>query len=427
MNAIAAADIRPRAIIREKFAAQVVFAWALLTLAVDLKVALFLRIHWVATAIALVLLYPYLSRVRWWVKFPARTPVVVFLLAVLIPALYGTEPVTSLGATAKLALILVAGTSLFVARRSLAHSAFQALPIIVYVNLALVVGGLLGLDSAGIMATGRWGTLVNYPGSLWRVAISVWIFAAYFVIKKHSIAHLALLAASTLLVFMDGSRTGLLLILLGCVFLVYLLAAETVNLKRGLYIAAAGVAVLALIMSYSGFFSFQGGSQEEGGVGRMREMATNLEEGGVEAGLAESDIVRYQMLADAVIAIREHPIWGTGTETTISDTVVGPMPIHMTYLQVWADLGIFGLVAFTWMVWSWIVWLPSAFRRIRALPDVADRALYYNAIFLLLMFGVMCIFHPLSTEWTEWILFVIPYALLWEIVRPSCPPNKSHA
>jgi len=82
-------------------------------------------------------------------------------------------------------------------------------------------------------------------------------------------------------------------------------------------------------------------------------------------------------------------------------------------------MGLLGLTSFVWLMWGWIAWVPMVLRRIRSLSDPAQRALYYNALFMLFFYGLAAFFHPLSTEWSEWIVFVIPYALIWEVTRPQ--------
>ncbi len=131
------------------------------------------------------------------------------------------------------------------------------------------------------------------------------------------------------------------------------------------------------------------------------------------------------MLLDVVEAIRDHPLLGTGIGTTKSDTIDGTMIIHMTYLEVWADLGLLGFAAYIWLMLSWIPLVPTVLRRVRVLSDPARRALYYNALFLLFVYGVSGFLHPISTEWSEWIVFIIPYALVWEIARSKdiLPPK----
>jgi O-antigen ligase len=109
-------------------------------------------------------------------------------------------------------------------------------------------------------------------------------------------------------------------------------------------------------------------------------------------------------------------VMGTGFLSTRTETPAGPMVVHNTYLQVWADLGLLGVVSYVWLVFGWMAWLPKALRRIRALSDDQQRAIYYNAIFLLFVFDLTGFLHPLSTEWAQWIPFLVPYSLLWHLV-----------
>jgi O-antigen ligase len=123
------------------------------------------------------------------------------------------------------------------------------------------------------------------------------------------------------------------------------------------------------------------------------------------------------MLQTAINAIDDHPLLGTGINTTTTDTSIGPMVVHNTYLQVWADLGMIGLLSYLWIVSGWIFWFPRVLSKIRTLTNIKEQALYYNAIFILCFFAISGLFHPLSTEWSEWIVYIVPYALFWEILR----------
>lgn len=382
----------------------------------DLKVSLFLRVHWVLSVLAVILVLPYLSRVKWRVKFPARKPVWLLIMAISIPVLYGAPIGYSLAVICKLMAILLGGLAIFAGCSSLAHWAFRGFVIAVWLNTALLLGGFWGLGSAEMMMKDRWGTILNYPGELWRVAITVWVYAAYLLVKRRSLVALTLLASSTLLVYIDGTRTGIILLFAGALYLVFVLAAEAGQLRRAVVVGATGLCIFVGVVAYSGVLSSEAGSEGRGAAGRLSELAGSFEVSGVE-GLGAADVVRYQMWWDVQDAIRAHPVWGTGFETTISETVVGSMSVHMTYLQVWADLGILGFAAYVWLVLGWVPWIPAVMRRVRALPDPAQRAIYYNALFLLIAYAVIGVFHPVSTEWTEWILFMIPYALIWQIAR----------
>jgi hypothetical protein len=410
---------------QQKWAGRVAAAWATIMLATELKVSL-PYVHWVVSGLAIVVTLPYLRNFYRNAKFPARTPAWLLVVAVCIPVLYGARFGYSLAEAVKLGIILVGGISVFVARPYLAHCAFRGFLIAVCVNLVLFLGGYFGLGWAEEMGLNRWGTVLCWPGSLWRVASSVWVYAAYLVIKRRSLTWLGVLAGATLLVYFDGSRTALLLLLVGALYLVLVLAAEAGHLGRAILVGVMGIGLVVIGIAYSGVLSEKTNAAEGGAVGRAGEVVASLEASGVE-GVGATDLVRYQMLQDVTEEIRAHPILGTGIESTVADTVLGPMSTHMSYLQVWADLGVLGVLAYVWLMWGWVVWVPRALKSVRKMPDPYWRAIHYNALYLLLLYSFAALFHPLSTEWSEWIIFIVPYALVCNLVRPSSASSLSSA
>ncbi|GEM84439.1 hypothetical protein MHY01S_26050 [Meiothermus hypogaeus NBRC 106114] len=129
----------------------------------------------------------------------------------------------------------------------------------------------------------------------------------------------------------------------------------------------------------------------------------------------EADHTRYEMLQAAQAQIRQNPLWGIGIGNTRVDTNEGLMVVHNAYLQVWADLGIMGLIAYVGLVLGWLIWLPSFFRCVHWRVDPIERGLYYNAVFMLFFYAFSGLFHPISTEWSEWISFILPYALFAQV------------
>ncbi len=295
---------------REVSAGRVATGWAVLMLATELKVSL-AYVHWIVSALALGVLWPYLVETRCAHKFPAQVPARLFVAAVCLPAIYGLGALYSLAEAGKLAVILLGATAIFVSRSRLALHAFRGFIIAVGMNFILLMGGYLGLGTAEEMAANRWGTLISWPGSLSRVAGSVWVYAAYLVVKRRSPSALVLLAASTFLVYVDGSRTVLLLLLLGAVFVVIVLAAEAGRLRRSLLrflvIATIGFGALLMVIQYSGVLSGETTVEDQGAIGRFRLLINTFEAAGVE-NLGSADVVRYQMLQDVLEAIRAHPI-----------------------------------------------------------------------------------------------------------------------
>jgi hypothetical protein len=411
---------------RAVWSGQVALVWGATMLATELKVSI-PYVHWIVSGLALAFTLPYLLSSPGQVRFPARTPAWLFIVAVCLPTLYGGKVVYSFAEAGKLAIILVGAISIFVARTDLAHYAFRGFVIVVCLNCVFLVGGLLGFASACEMALNRWGTILSWPGSLWRVALTVWVFAGYLLLKRRSVVALTLLSISTVLVFVDGTRTGLFLLFVAAMYLIFILAAEAGRFTRAAFVSAMGLGVVLAGLAYSGILSDEADGQGRGAVGRVNTLLSSIASEGLE-GLGAADVIRFQMLQDASDAIRAHPVLGTGIETTVTETIIGPMGIHMTYLQVWGDLGFLGLVAYIWLVWGWIAWVPRVLRRVQTLADPVHRAVYYNALYMLLFFALAGFFHPLSTEWSEWVIFIVAYALVWEVARSgeditSADPN----
>jgi O-antigen ligase len=398
---------------------RVAMIWSMVMLATDLR-SLIPYVQWAFTAAVAAIAVPYLIRHWRRVTFPGRVPAWLFVVAICIPVAYGAKVIYSFAEAVKLMVILIVALPLFLAHTNLALWAFRGFIANVWVNLALLAGGLLGMRSGGEMLMGRWGTMLSWPGGLWRVSITVWVFAAYLFVVKRSKLHLCLWLASTCLVYVDGTRTGILLLVAGVLYLIIILMLEPRRIKRSVAVTAAAAALLLAAAGYM----VAANSTDQGGLGRVSDLSSALQAGGL-GGLQAADVVRYQMLQDVVDAIQEHPVFGTGIQTTVSETIIGPMPIHMTYLQVWADMGVLGLIAYMWLVWGWLVWTPRVIRRIRSTADPVQRAVYYNALFVLIVYGFTGFLHPLSTEFSEWIIFIVPYALLWEVAHLPVLPNAT--
>jgi O-antigen ligase len=348
---------------------------------------------------------------------------VLFLFTVCVPVVYGAALTPALVGFGKLTAILLVGLPVLATRVRLAMSAFYGLLGAVWINFALLLIGMLaGGTAVGMMSPGRWGTILNFPGALWRLATTAWMYAIYLMIKRFSVRYFGLFLVSTILVFMDGARTALLMLCFGIVYLIAILGMEAGRFRKILVSGlASGIALCA-------FFAILGTSflQGEGALARISTTVMSVAASGSD-GLEVADYTRFTMLQTVLAAIRDHPVLGTGIGSTTIETPVGPMVVHMTYLQVWADLGLPGLFAYVWLVWGWLPWLPMAMRRIRALRDDQSRAIYYNAIFLLFVFGLAGLFHPLSTEWAQWLPFIVPYALLWHVLCLKPQTKEMHA
>ncbi|HET8712393.1 MAG TPA: hypothetical protein VFM23_01785 [Gemmatimonadales bacterium] len=401
----------------------VVSAWTFLVLGADLKTAIHPNIHWLVTAVAVTCALPYLLRLRLPLRLvlPGLIPSCLLALAVLLAGIRSDTPLYAIAEAAKLAIILIVARGLFTSEPALAHHAVRGFVWAIGVNLALLLFGLLGAGTAAELGPSRWGTLLNYPGSLARLGFLGLCYAGYMVLVwKQPLRHLALLAACGMLIYFDGSRTALLVI---AVLVPYLLVIRLTEggprrFARLSRFATIGVACAAALLGFAGWRWLQAQTsvpEGTGAVARIAQFAVSVKLNGA-AGLALADPVRVRMIETGMDALRNASLIGHGVGTTQADTDFGLMVVHMTYLQIIGDLGVLGLMAYLWLVLGWVAWLPRAWRNIRRIESPSSRALYFNAIFLLAAFALSGLFHPLSTEWSEWIMFIVPSALFWEIV-----------
>jgi hypothetical protein len=219
------------------------------------------------------------------------------------------------------------------------------------------------------------------------------------------------LAASLLLLILDGSRTAyVILIAFGVALLGALVRNTAAAARRGRLLAVAvriGV-MAALLIAVPALLNIFFESGDAGFFQRGWEMAQAI--GGAQNGRLQSvDRTRSDMIQDVLIAIRDHPVLGTGMGRTTSLVANGPMVVHIAYLQVWADLGILGFLSFTALTIGSIPVLWIRYRA-RAAADPERRILFYNGIFLLVAWALAGFLHPISTEVSEWIMFLLGYS-----------------
>lgn len=388
-----------------------VSAWTFLLVAADLKSVINGHIHWAISLLLALILLPIMARSSLRIDPITATSGLLLAISIIVSDFLG-NPVYGLIESIKLLVIVIGGLTLFrIGENALAG--FRGIVMSVYVNMVLLVLGLLVSPFfASKMAAGRWGTVLAHPGSLWRVGIAAFIYSAYRLCETRiSVRSVILFISSTACVILDGTRTGILLLGFGCFYLLLVFLLER-RIKRVLIIIFLVLSfglfgILALQFGEWGSPTLQGTS-EQNGVQRVLAFISAT----THSGLSASDPIRFQMIQDAIQGIEQHPLVGSGIGTTKAETPTGPMVVHMSYLQVWADLGVFGFIAYLTIVIGWVYTLPRGLLQIRGSSSVEYKALFYNSIFVLLAFAVTGLFHPLSTEWSEWTPFLIAYAFI---------------
>jgi len=395
-----------------------VWGWAILLVQADLKITLTPYIHWIATGAFLLLALPALARLHYSWGGPLRVASAGLVVATLLSAIGSQDPTYGMGQAAKLAVLLLGGGALFVGHPHLARTALRAFIGAVHLNAVALLAGFAGVDAiASEMGPGRWGTIFNYPGSLWRCGALILVYSLYlaFGAPAERWRCVPLLAESLLLIGADGSRTALLLMPLALGTVVWAKATEpgsSPRLRKALVAVTAAAAIGAAgVIGWAGRAA--AGGETDGGLARVGLLFLYVSQYGLD-GFSGADATRVAMVVDSLDAIAEHPILGSGIGTTTSGTDVGPMPVHMTYLQVWADLGLLGLVSILVLMLAPIMLARRVLKRVRKLPAPVERALQYNAAFLVALYAFSALMHPLSTEWSEWLLYLVPLGILVE-------------
>ena len=402
--------------------------WVAFVSAADLKLSVHF-IHWYFTAVVLMLLSTGILRARY--SAPVKFTMLgggLLVLSIAIVAPTTSDLVYQLEEAAKLGIMLLVVAPVLLARADTSRGLRLGAEFALAVNGALVIAGALGVGGIlDLRAAGRYGTFLNGPGSLWRVGIMVLVPSALNLLLGRSFFWpLAMFTGSVAVLVFDGSRTAGLAILAAVGFVIYFIMKE---MRRSRFasrrllwrVASLGIVLLAGVA----WRPVQEAYVQNVSFGeRLSSIFDAAESNGV-AGVEAEDRVRVDMLDESVAAIVEHPLIGTGMGTTAIVTVAGPMVVHNAYLQAWADIGILGVASLVFLTIGILLGPWARLSRV-ALPDVGDRISFYNGVYLLTCWAFSGLLHPLSTEISEWVMFIVGLAgLQVAFFRPSRPAQPA--
>ncbi|EDL65258.1 hypothetical protein BSG1_11791 [Bacillus sp. SG-1] len=392
----------------------IVFIWSFLVISADLKSTIHPYIHWIVTAFLLVPLM-FLQFIKHpIIQLKGTLFYLLFVLSLLISG-FGTESIFyTLEQTAKLTIILIIALSFFNTFPKYSRYAFLAFIVSAYINLSLLLMGKYGgLPFAELMTgDGRWGNVLNFPGSLTKVGVIPLVYALYClaVIRPFAFKYIIMTGVCISVILLDGSRTGTFMLVLACLFILFILLLEK-NIggmlrKHPVLIIFTVFSVGTLLYGFltERIFSFNLVDS------RLFLTVRNVFSEGIVEGFRESDPYRYQMTQEALEKVLKNPLIGSGLGTNQVDSIV----IHNTYLQVWADTGWIGLTGYCLFISFWILYVRRFFVTLSETRDPRRRGEYYCSLFILIYFIVNGFFHPLSTEWSEWILFIVSFSLFFE-------------
>lgn len=378
-----------------------------LALAADLKVTMFPYIHWIAWFI---LLFPYMIRdflKKGIVMSPMFGIATLILMLGMVGSFLNGANLENLIQIIKIFLIFMTLYYVMYYVRLEWNVLNVALNSALIVNAILLVVGILGnANLASLMTSdGRWGTILAYPGSLVKVGTYGFYFnimALLLLEKKKKIKPLFMLILSIFIIYMDGSRTGMLLIFitLPVILLFYCL----INYKNKF---KSVVIPIFILFTFLGSMIMVLPMLLKSRIGNS--ILNLLNSNSISQGLDTIDPARFMMFKSAIEKIHNNPYVGTGAFTTVGIYSDGSnMVVHNTYLQIWGDFGLFGLLGIILLLFGWLVLLPKILKQVQINGNMRGKILVSSSVLMLLYYIGNGLFHPYSTELAEWILFIIP-------------------
>ena len=374
--------------------------------------------EWWVTALFVVLALPFAPKIMWSRLRYTITWGTLLSLGIALVAFNATNPAYQLVEAAKIAVILLVVLPLLCGSNQMARATAIGAQLACYLNTVLLIFALCGFSWAGGMqALDRYGTVLNPPGSLWRIGLMTLAIGPLSLVTKTSSRPRAILltvCSLTLLAF-DGSRTGSLILWMLGGFIVWVASVHPWA-NAGKPRRPAIIALLCMAIPLFAFVTMvigRGGMADIVQSLGMSRISEGLTSGQDASGLLEADRLRSQMWHDAIDRIESNPVIGKGMGTTVSgtaglqsgsDKVPATMTVHVSYLQVWADAGILAAVSYLMLL------VVGPFRSIKRMPRICASqiwAIKAGGIFLLAALALAGLFHPLSTELSEWVAFIV--------------------
>ena len=394
-----------------------IILFIVLALAADLKVTIFPYIHWIAW---LILILPLIINgiFKRGIKVSPMLGIVFLLIFIGMISSFFINTNLENGVQILKVFLIAVTIYYFIYYSDIGwKEANIAINIILIINVILLLLGILGLSvfSSLMTSDGRWGTFMAYPGSLVKIgAIGFYFnFMAFMVRKekKNKIIHFILLLSSLFVVYMDGSRTGMLVLLL--TFIVAYLFYFLINYRNKLKVII--IPIIAIVISIPIILINLPYLLKS----RIATSVINLiSSNNISSGLELVDSSRFMMIKSAINKIYSSPFIGSGAFTTVGVYEDGTsMVVHNTYLQFWGDFGLFGIIGLLFLYFAWICFLPKMAYFIQLNKYIKGNILVTFSVLMLFYYILNGFFHPYSTELSEWITFIIPLTYCYNFYR----------
>jgi O-antigen ligase len=337
-----------------------IILFVVLALGADLKVTIFPYIHWITWLVLIVPLIIIGVFNKGIVVSPMLGIGTLLIFIGMLSSFFSGADLENFIQIIKLLLIFITLYYFLYYSNIGWKEANMGINISLVINFILLILGIFGFTAfASLMtADGRWGTFMAYPGSLVKIGALGFYFNLMAVLlrkeRKVKIIHLILSLISLFIVYMDGSRTGMLVLMLTfvVVYLFYIL----INFKNKLKVVIIPLVTFILLLSTL-IVNLPYILQSRIATSITKLMSTST----LSNGLELVDSSRFMMIKSALNKIYDSPIIGSGAFTTVGVYEDGTsMVVHNTYLQFWGDFGVFGLIGLLLLYFSWTFFLPNS-------------------------------------------------------------------
>lgn len=258
------------------------------------------------------------------------------------------------------------------------------------------------------LGDGRQGSLFAWPGVLWKTAV---FFVGFFIAQLFHAnrfragAALSILVCGYLLVS-DSSRTGFL-------WFCFILMAFGISVLRRRVMLALTLALLIAAAALLAAVTFLANTDPAASAPLLLNR------------FMEGDPIRNAMLQAGLEQAERCLPFGCGFGSTTAMVDGSPMVVHNTYLSSLGDIGVPGLLAVIGLLAT-----PLIFHVLRNLQPARDPTLPAFTLAALMGvcgYGFLLLFHPFSTEMSEWGLWGVMAAALSSLSVQSSIANIRQA
>jgi hypothetical protein len=262
-----------------------------------------------------------------------------------------------------------------------------------------------GAEQAGIAELtfgGRMVSILNPYGTLWKTGIYLAIFSIWQVYLQPSSKGILLLGMGLLLCALDGSRVGLLVIVIamGILFYFSILQSKIKNyIQTGSLVAFLVFVVPMLWLKKPAFVD--------------RYVKALLVALGYNPNVMPeyNEEIRVKMFLVIQDIIHNARFFGHGIYTTGLKSGEGFQSLHIAYFQILGDVGYGGFLIF-----CALIFLPF-FKRKKLITAITIEPKLWPLGVISLVWFVVFIFHPISTEMYEWVGFMLATSTVTRFIQ----------